>query len=90
MNDEGIQSPVSMLTALLSNHNKGRIDASGCTLVIYLPESEDSMTVTVPLKSRVVDVIRHILREHELKHMYPPLDYANPSNYELRMHEGLI
>ena len=90
---------VSLLTTLLeqSKLNNTNDDSRGnntnydeedqLSLTIYLPNC-DSITVLVPESSIVQDVIRQTLLSHHKQKLSPPLEYAKPYMYELRIHEG--
>lgn len=56
-------------------------------LTIYLPDFSD-MLVYAAMDCTVNELIRIILKQHEQEDLDPPLDYRNPSIFELRMHEG--
>jgi len=46
------------------------------------------MEVSINYSSTVEQVIRLILREHKREGLRPALQYDQPEQYELRLHEG--
>lgn len=66
-------------------NTKGKIP-----LTIYLPDKVTSMMVYASQSANIGDLIEQILEEHEEDHLDPPLDYANPQNYEILVHDCKI
>lgn len=84
--------PVSGLTKAFAVHaakllevgsEKGKIN-----LTIYLPDCSP-LKVSAKDTSDFKELISIILATHKEKNVSPALDYKNPANYELRIHEGL-
>lgn len=66
----------------------GSLPAGGPTdrLTIYLPNL-DSLTVDVSPALKIADIIQKILLVHRKENMEPPLHYAQPERYQLRIHD---
>jgi hypothetical protein len=78
----------SALTELITTALvRGKSESSGITLVIYILDSGESVSINVASKSRVIDIIKTALKEHYDKKMRPPLEYATPQAYVLRLHD---
>jgi hypothetical protein len=65
-----------------SGSNKGKL-----RLTIYLPDFSD-IQVYAAVDCTVGELIKVILKQHEQEDGDPPLEYHNPTRYEMRMHEG--
>lgn len=54
---------------------------------MYLPDYT-SLKVYVKEKCTFGELIKQVLAEHKQQGLQPPLDYDEPENYEVRIHEG--
>ncbi len=65
-------------------HRQTKTDTALLTTNYYYT----SIKITLKDTSDFRDVIQMTLQQHQQEGILPPLDYANPLNYELRIHEG--
>lgn len=64
------------------NKNAGKVK-----LTIFLPDTE-ALVVHAPKNCTFGQLIKQILKEHQEREIYPALNYDEPDDYELRIHEG--
>jgi hypothetical protein len=89
-----LPTPAPMTSALTQmfeenrNHAKSHQNIAGkLKLTIYLPDYS-SMIVYAKDTIKCSELLKLILEDHQDQDIEPPLDYARPATYELRMHEG--
>lgn len=84
-------APISALTAMLTDPKKRQknnvASADSSEVTIYLPDRGE-MTLSLKYTNTVQQTIRIILKKHKNEGIRPALQYGQPEQYELRLHEG--
>ncbi len=62
-------------------------NAGKVKLTIFLPDTE-ALVVHAPKNCTFGQLIKQIMKEHQEREIYPALNYDEPDDYELRIHEG--
>lgn len=83
--------PISLLTKIMEDSKKSRRKekntAGKIKLTVYLPDYS-SFHVYATDKMTISDLRSLILSDHLEQRLVPPLNYTNPTIYELRMTDG--